>query len=313
MSSSTRQIHRSKPKSKRIKRHTTDTSIEPVKRIRDYILKLKILEINSKLMALRFQIERMADNNGSLSLLESPQKPPMSQEVNEDGVITFKCTTCNATYKQLKRLQTHLQVKHNINVDLDETIVNGTFSPLLASTHEDAVSEDSPKVKKEPDAEKSKSSKKREREPSEDEDDEEELDRYRREKEKRSKLFDNLAEKFEADISDKTMEGAALQAEATIHVGETQMMTDKISQSIKEAEAKVLILEKEVLDDSMEKDDQRVRASLQEQLDLKDNLLSCKESQIIDLTEQLNDLKTKVDVQEKSIKNKKLCSLQDCA
>ena len=179
----------------------------------------------------------MANCNGSLSLLESPEaKPAMSQEVNEDGVVTFKCNTCNAGYKQLKRLQTHLKIKHNMSIDLDETMVAGNFSPLMASTIEDAVNDGSPKVKKEVEPEPTKrSTRKRERSTS-DEDDEEEIERYRREKDKRSKMLDELAGKFEVDISNKTMENAAIEVEESINNGgETQAMADKISLTLTKA------------------------------------------------------------------------------
>ena len=167
MSSSTRSSHRSKPKNKGNNRHTTERQIELESGIENTMLRINYLQMTIKLNALRFQIKKMAnaEANGSLSLLEeSPtSKPAMSQELNEDGVMVFKCAICQISYKHLKRLQNHLKQKHNMSVDLDDTVVSGSFNPEVASTLEDAVSVFSPavKTKVEPEPTKSKESRKR--------------------------------------------------------------------------------------------------------------------------------------------------------
>ena len=311
MSSSTRSSHRSKPKNKGNNRHTTERQIELESGIENTMLRINYLQMTIKLNALRFQIKKMAnaEANGSLSLLEeSPtSKPAMSQELNEDGVMVFKCAICQISYKHLKRLQNHLKQKHNMSVDLDDTVVSGSFNPEVASTLEDAVSVFSPAVKTKVEAEptKPKESRKRVRDDSDDEDDSLEMERHFKEKEKRAKVFEDLADKFEADIGDHTMENALEEVEASlINVGPTQAMTDKISQKIKEAEEELISLEKD-LDDSLEKDESKVKISLQKQLEVKDNLLSCKDSKIIDQEDLINELKAKLDEKDKIIKGKK--------
>ena len=277
-----------------------------------------------KINALRFQISKMAnaDADNSMSLLESPNsKPVMSQEVNDDGVTVFKCTTCNMSYKQLKRLQTHLKKVHNISIDLDETVTSGNFSPKMFSTCEDAV-QPSPKQESkdsklvdytdmvESEKEKPKTGVKRERETS---DDEGELHAYRMEKEKRAKVLEELEHQFDDnDMSDLTLNAALNKAEEN-DPSPTQAMTEKLSQAIADAEGKIHELEKQNLDDSIEKDDKEIKTSLQKQLELKNNLLNCKEEQIITLYEQIAEKEKQISEKDKtieslgkSIQNKKL-------
>ena len=172
MSSSTRISRRSKPKNKGRIGHTTDKMAEH--RI-DNNIRLATLhvQLTIKMNALRFQILKMAKAevvDDSLSLLESPvNTPAMSQEVNEEGLVVFKCTTCNASYKQLKRLQTHLKSKHNMAIELDDTVMPN--SPLMTSTREDAVPNGSPnRIKKDSEPTKS-STRKRNRVSSDEEED----------------------------------------------------------------------------------------------------------------------------------------------
>ena len=181
-----------------------------------------------------------ASDNTSLSLLDSPTaKPAMSQEVADDGTVVFKCTMCSLSYKHLKRLQTHLKVKHNVTIDLDETVTSGQFSPKMASTHEDCVEDPantSPKTSnRKVEAEPTKNGGKKRDRDSTDEDDDTALESYRAAREKRAKMFESLEQKFETEIGDKTME-EAVEAERSNLEGGTQAMTDKISQAIREAE-----------------------------------------------------------------------------
>ena len=109
MSSSTRRFHHSKQRNKESLRHTTDRLIEH--RIDKIKLATIHMQMSIKLSNLKFQILKMAnaETNDSISLLESPTtKPAMSQELNDEGIMVFKCTTCGLSYKQLKRLQNHL-------------------------------------------------------------------------------------------------------------------------------------------------------------------------------------------------------------
>ena len=242
--------------------------------------------------------------NDSLSLLESPV---MTQETNEDGSISFKCMMCPSKYKQLKRLQTHLKQKHGIAADLDDTTVSENFSPLMVSTHEDAVIEASNNNDEtEEKGETSKETRKRNRETSDEEDDPQAWEKYIKEREKRAKVLEDIENKFESEIGDKTMASAVEEAEATLRQESTQEMTDKLSQAIKNAEDEMIVLEKNKgPDDSLNEDERKIKVSLQHLVDLKDNLLNSKESTIIDLKEEIDSLKKTIEEKDMVIRNKK--------
>lgn len=300
MSSSARNLKSAKPRHAKSFRHTAEIELD--NGIKSALIRIKQLELSFKLYNIGFQIRKMAEKDTSLSLLE-PITQPMSQIENEDGTLAFKCNSCPQIYKQLKRLQTHLASKHGIIIDLDETVNN--FSPTMVSTHEDAIgaAEDEDKSCGEP----TKIQKKRGRESDdEDEDPEAELAKYRRDREKRAKVLDDLAKEFVSDIGDKTMEDAleAVERSGLATPGETQAMTDQISQKIREAERAVEIQEGK--DDSAERDEKAIITSLQSQLELKDNLLNIKESRMIDLEEKIARLEAKLDEKDHILKNKKL-------
>ena len=310
MSSFTRRLATSKPKKSSKHRHTTVWRAELNNRIENTLRGIKESQMTLKLLALKFQIERMAKSADiSLSLLDSPTigRPAMSQETDEDGQVVFKCTMCPLQYKQLKRLQNHLKSKHGVNIELDDTLLSGqfTFSPKMQSTHEDAVPEEEESGSRVPkDIEKSKKgSMKRERESS---DEEEDLEMYRQERDKRAKVFEDLEQKFDSKIGDKTLENALEEVESSINrPGATQALTENISQAIQDAEAEILGLEKE-RKDSVDMEDKELQVSLQRQLEVTRNILNCKDSQLIDQQEQIDELKEKLDSKDKLLKNKKL-------
>ena len=182
--------------------------------------------------------------------------------------------------------------KHGIQIDLDETVTN--FTPAMASTHEIVVEADEEVKGEKP--------KKRNRESDEDDEDEDELEKYRREREKRTKVIEELEQKFEGDISDKTMENALEEVE---NGGATQAMTNKITKALKEAEEEIVVLENK-MNDSIENDERAQVANLQRQLELKDTLLNGKDSKIIDLEEKVADLEKKLEDKEQVLKNKKI-------
>ena len=84
----------------------------------------------------------------------------------------------------------------------------------------------------------------------------------------------------------------------------TKSITESISQAIKIAESNLQEIESG-LNDSVEKDKQHQRASLQKQLEIKDNLLNCKDSQIIDQQDRINKLEEEKEVLSKTLNNKK--------
>ena len=84
----------------------------------------------------------------------------------------------------------------------------------------------------------------------------------------------------------------------------TQVLTEGISQAIKTAESNLQEIEYG-LNDSIEKDEQHLKASLQKQLEIKDNLLNCKDSQIIDQQDRINKLEEEKDALSKTLNNKK--------
>ena len=305
MSSSTRTLTQAKPKARKESRQSTVLKIEHDNRIKSSQLRIKYLELAFKIHKVGFQIRKMAAQDHSLSLLESqaPQAPPMSQVEDEEGAITFQCNSCKAKpFKQLKRLQNHLLSKHKIKIDLDDTVTN--FSPSMVSTHEDAISlGDSDTTGGEPTKRKREDSDEEE----EDNDDEDEVDKYRNERDKRAKMMDNLAKEFVNDIGDQTMEDALEEAEKSDQASpsETQAMTEKISQALKETEQEIQIREKR-MEDSPEEEEKQVMGDLKKQLDLKDQLLSCKESTIEDLKDKIAKLEASIDKRDATLNKKKL-------
>ena len=109
------------------------------KKIVETFERIRILELQMKTNYVNFQITRMSDEVDSQSqslLIASSQEIPGTPYI-------LKCTYCDKTYKQKKRLQTHLEAVHKEEeIDWSDS---DNFSPLKSSTAENAVEDNTNK------------------------------------------------------------------------------------------------------------------------------------------------------------------------
>ena len=295
----------------KVRRHS-GSSTELDRRIVESWKNIRRLEIMLKLTYVSFQINmsQERDNENSISLLESGM-----MEGTQEGKL--ECQFCPAKYVRPKSLQNHLKAKHNIGNSEEEDKDKSTFSPLKSSTmdndEESGIEPEKEKGEVRANKRKAENHKAEEALEETEEQVDEQIKQQMMDREKRRKHLERLEERFDEEVDDSTMIEAGIQAEQGTQDGgnnvNTQALTEDINKQIEEAESKIIVMEND-LNDTFGEDKDGVIENLKKQLELKDMIISGKDTKLIEQEGRICELGGLVDKQARII-NKKSMLIKD--